>query len=166
MSMPAAWCSEETSLLEDNPFVTVAKGLPGCQLRRIRLEELLNQGLEEELPIQVNRWISQCAASLVADITLRPVPDLTIGPGEQVEAEAGSQLAGRTNEVTWVAADGPAEFLGTERPGSDGTGLIPLTSETWLTVYDRIKLTGFSSYTLYTQGQLPGALRGFSTTCS
>ena len=80
---------------EEASLVTVAKGLPGCRLRRMGLATLMRDAPAEALTAQVDLWIAQCAASLVADITFRPRPDRAIGPGERLEAEAACTLAGR-----------------------------------------------------------------------
>ena len=94
-------------------LVTVGKGLPGCRLRRMGLATLVRDASAEELTTQVDLWIAQRAASLVADITFRPRPDWAIGPGERLEAEAACTLAGRPGAVTWVAAGRQAELLDT-----------------------------------------------------
>ena len=146
---------------EEASLVTVGKGLPGCRLRRMGLATLVRDAPAEELTAQVDHWIAQRAASLVADITLRPRPDRAIGPGERLEAEAACTLAGRPGAVTWVAAGGQAEFLGTEPPEPGGTGLIALTPETWLSLYAPTRANGLSSRTLHAEGRLAAALQEF-----
>ena len=137
-------------------LVTVAKGLPGCRLRRVALSSLLRDAPVEELASQVDLWIAQSAAALVADITLRPRHDRAIGPGERLEAEEACTLAGRSGGVAWVTADGRAEFLGTETPEPGGTGLVPLTPESWLTLHEPALVTGVSSQTLLAEGAAGG----------
>ena len=150
-------CAAETEV----SLVTVAKGLPGCRLRRMRIADLARDAPAEELTSQVDLWIAQRTASLVAEITLRPRPDRAIGPGERLAAEAACTLAGRPGAVTWVAAERQAEFLGTEPPEPGGTGLIPLTSETWLSLRRPTRAIGTSSWTLHTEGQLMTALEEY-----
>ena len=111
-------------------------------------------------PAQVDAWLSAFAATVVADIELHPHPDLLIGPGEQVKAEAGWILMARA-EVTWIAVEGNAAFLGTEEPEANGTGLVPITPESWLTLSKPTSATGFSSQNLHAEGRLVPALAEF-----
>lgn len=144
----------------EDSLITVAKGLPGCQLRRVRLESLLQDGAGDALVAQVDAWLTAFAAAVVADIELQSHPDLLVSPGESVDAEAGSVLMAQA-EVTWIAAEGGAEFLGTEEPEADGTGLMPITPESWLTVSKPISATGLSSQNLHDEGHLVAALAEF-----
>ena len=146
---------------EEASLITVGKGLPGCRLRRMGLAALMRDAPAEELTAQVDLWIAQRAASLAADITFRPRPDRAIGPGERLEAEAACTLAGRPGAVTWVAAGGQAEFLGTEPPEPGGTGLIALTPETWLSLHGPARVSGISSLALHAEERLAAALEEF-----
>ena len=141
-------------------FITVAKGLPGCQLRRVRLESLLQDDAGAALAAQVDAWLAAFAAAVVSDIELHPYPDLLIRPGEQVKAEAGWVLMARA-EVTWIAVAGNAEFLGTEEPEANSTGLVPITPESWLTLSKPTSATGLSSQDLHAEGRLVPALAEF-----
>ena len=46
------------------PLVAVAKGLPGSKLRRMVLEELIQNGIGDELADQVDAWVSEFAATV------------------------------------------------------------------------------------------------------
>ncbi|MCE2448137.1 MAG: NHLP bacteriocin export ABC transporter permease/ATPase subunit [Candidatus Latescibacteria bacterium] len=146
--------ARETSL------ITVGKGLPGCQLRRVQLTSLLQDGADDALASQVDAWLAAFAAAVVADIELHPHPNLLISPGEQVDAEAGCVLMARA-DVTWIAAEGNAAFLGTEEPEANDTGLMPLTPESWLTLSKPTSATGLSSQNLLDEGRLVPALAEF-----
>ena len=62
------------------PLVAVAKGLPGSKLRRVVLEELVQNGIGDELADQVDAWVSEFAATVAHQIEPRPRPDLLLDP--------------------------------------------------------------------------------------
>ena len=143
-------------------LIAVAKGLPGCQLRRVRLESLLRDDIGEALVAQVDAWIAAFAAAVAADIEpIRIlVPNRLISPGERLDAEAGCVLNAR-KEVTWIASEGHAEFFGTEEPDPNGTGLMPLTPASWLTLSGPVDATALASQELHDAGKLVPALAEF-----
>ena len=143
-------------------LIAVAKGLPGCQLRRVRLESLLRDDIGEALVTQVDAWIAAFAAAVAADIEpIRIlVPNRLISPGERLDAEAGCVLTARA-QVTWIASAGHAEFLGTEEPEPNGTGLMPLAPTSWLTLSGPVGATALSSQDLHDEGKLIPALAEF-----
>ena len=143
-------------------LIAVAKGLPGCQLRRVRLESLLRDDIGEALVTQVDAWIAAFAAAVAADIEpIRIlVPNRLISPGERLDAEAGCVLTARA-QVTWIASAGHAEFLGTEEPEPNGTGLMPLAPTSWLTLSGPVGATALSSQALHDEGKLIPALAEF-----
>ena len=143
-------------------LIAVAKGLPGCQLRRVRLDSLLRDDIGEALAAQVDAWLAAFAAAVAADIEPRPHPrsDQLISPGERLDAEAGYVLAARA-QVTWIASEGQAEFLSTEEPEPNGTGLMPLAPASWLTLSGPVGTTALSSQDLYDEGKLIPALAEF-----
>ena len=144
------------------PVAAVAKGLPQCALRRVRIEALLEQGDDDELAAQVDAWLSQFAAAVARRIELRPPPDVLLTPGESADAAAGCVLSTRLGGVVWAAAeDGAAAYLGTETPGETGTGLVPLTAETWATFQVPARVAGCSSRALIADGRLLQALAEF-----
>ena len=143
-------------------LIAVAKGLPGCQLRRVRLESLLRDDIGEALVAQVDAWLAAFAAAVAADIAPRPHPhaDRLLSPGERLDAEAGYALIAR-KEVIWIASEGHAELFGTEEPDPNGTGLMPLTPESWLTLSGPVSATALSSQDLHDEGKLIPALAEF-----
>ena len=144
----------------ESSLAIVAKGLRGCQLRRLSLESLLLDDVADALVAQVDAWIAAFAASVVADIELIPHSDFLISPGEELNFEARCVLAARA-DVAWISVEGSAQFLDTEPPEADGTGLLPLTPESWLTLSEPARATGLSSQTLYDEGRLIRALAEF-----
>ena len=141
-------------------LIAVAKGLPGCQLRRVRLDSLLRDDTGEALVAQVDAWLAAFAAAVAADIDRILVPNQLIGPGERLEAEAGYVLTARA-QVTWIAAAGHAELFGTEEPEPNGTGLMPLAPTSWLTLSGPVGATALSSQDLHDEGKLIPALAEF-----
>ena len=145
-------------------WVAVAKGLPGSKLRRVVLEELVQNGIGDELADQVDAWVSEFAATVAHQIEPRPRPDLLLDPAkpeEPLDADANSVVSTRPGGVLWALAGDSAEYLGTEALEKDGTGLIPLTSDTWLTLRSPARVTGISSRDLNGQGRLLQALDEF-----
>ena len=146
------------------PLVAVAKGLPGSKLRRVVLEELVQNGIGDELADQVDAWVSEFAATVARQIEPRPRPDLLLDPAkpeEPLDAGTNSVVSTRPGGVLWALSEESAEYLGTEELEKDGTGLVPLTSDTWLTIRRPSRVTGISSRDLNRQGRLLQALAEF-----
>ena len=146
------------------PLVAVAKGLPGSKLRRMVLEELIQNGIGDELADQVDAWVSEFAATVARQIEPRPRPDLLLDPAkpeQPLEAGTNSVVSTRPGGVLWALAEESAEYLGTEELVKDGTGLVPLTSDTWLTLRRPSRVTSISSRDLNGQGRLLQALAEF-----
>ncbi len=145
-------------------LVTIAKGTPESKFRRIRLQDLPLADIGGELADQADAWLSEFAATVAQQIEPRPIPNLLLDPrthGESLEADAGAVLSSRPGGVTWVAVQDNAAYLETEEPESDGTGLVPLTVETWLTLKSPAIVTGISSLALSEDGRLLTALSEF-----
>ena len=99
-------------------LAAIAKGLPGSQLRRIQLKQILDR-CDDELADQVDVWVSEFTAAVTREIESHPRPGLLLDPGKPVhslEAEAGCVLSARTGGVFWAVADGAVAYLGTEDP--------------------------------------------------
>ena len=133
------------------PLVLVGKGVPGCILHRMRLEALQQQAASDGLAVQVDAWVSEFAAMVARQIWLRPRIDTLLEARETIDAEGGCVLSTRTGRVVWAAAAGAA-YLGTEELEPGGTGLIPLTSDSWLTLPGPACVTGVSSQELNEEG--------------
>ena len=85
-----------------------------------------------------------------------------VKPEETLEAAAGTVLSTRPGGVLWASAKDTAAYLGTEEPESGGTGLVPLTSDTWLTLLKgSARITGISSREVIGRGTLFQALAEF-----
>ena len=145
----------------DVPLAAIAKGLPGSELRRVRLQDLSQSDIGDELADQVDAWLSEFAAMVARQIEPRPRYDLMLGVEGSLDAEAGHVVSTRAGTVTWAATEGTVAYLGTEDPERRGTGLVPLTPETWLTVQRAARITGRASRDLNREGRLVAALADF-----
>ena len=150
----------------DTSLAATAKGLPGTSLRRVRLADLLSrEDLAAELSSQADAWVSEFAAAVAAQIEPRSRPDLLVDvadPDSPIAAGTGSVVSARSGGVAWVApADPAAAYLGTGARQDGGTGLIPLTSDTWLSLGGPETLQGVPTAQLCADGRLPAALSEF-----
>ena len=141
-------------------MVAVAKGVPGSVLRHMRLEDVQQQADGAELAAEVDAWVLEFAAEVARQIWPRPRIDAHLAGGESLAAEVGQTLSTRSGQVIWTAAAG-AEYLGTEEPEPGGPGLMPLTSDSYLTITESGRVTGLSSRELNQQGRLLPALAEF-----
>ncbi len=146
-------------------LVTLAKGTPGSQLRRLHLDRLLQSKIGNALADQVDAWITAFAGTVAAQIELRPRTNLLLDPGgatEPRDAATGDVLSARPGGVVWVdVGDSDAAYLGTEERDKAGTGLVPLTPDTWLTLQTPARVTGTSTRKLLDEGTLLAALAEF-----
>ena len=149
------------------PLIGVARVLPGSKLHRVRLSELLDRVRGGDVVDQIDAWVSDFSAAVARKIEPRPRPDLLLDTGEARRApvaSAGRVVSVRSGAgVCWVAAESGAAiaYLGTENPESTGTGRVPLTSETWMTLQSVTAIEGVSSLDLHREGRLPDALAEF-----
>lgn len=139
----------------------LAKAIPGTRIRRVSMESLLSCGAEDEVAGQVDAWVTEFGAAVASRVEPRARPGVLLETGMTLDVPAGSVLAARPGRVVWAATTGPAAYLGTEETADDGTGLVPLTSDTWLTTYGETVVDGVSSEELNRQDRLNQALSEF-----
>ena len=148
------------------PLVAVAKGMPGSRLRRVVLDELVRHDVGDDLADEVDAWVSEFAAAVALQIEPRPGFGLLLDPAQpegSLDADVGSVVSTRPGEVLWASADHTVAYLGTEEPEPGGTGLVPLTSETWLTLLrGPARVIGARSRELGRRGTLLQALGEFN----
>ena len=146
-------------------LAAVAKGTLGTSLRRLSLDILLKHDVDDELAAQVDQWLADFSAAVASQIEPHPQPTLLIEPAypkAPLEAPAGGVLSTRPGGVVWVrAADTGGTYLGTEQPQPDGTGLVPVTADTWLRLSTSGRVSGIRSSALYREGTLFRALNEF-----
>lgn len=141
-------------------MAVVAKGVPGSILRHMRLEEVWQKAEGDAFVDQVDAWVTDFALGVASQISPKPRVNALLESGESVDAEAGRVLSTRSGRVIWSGARG-AEYLGTEEPEPGGTGLIPVTSDSWLTMTEPGRVEGLSSRELGEDGRLLPALAEF-----
>ncbi len=141
-------------------LTTFAKGLPKTRLRRIPLDQLWKRATPEELADQVDTWVTNFSASVAHKIEPRPQSHHLLVPGDQVDLETGNVVSARPARLTWARAE-DAAYLGTEEVDNHGTGLIPLTSATWLTLGESTSVSGVSSKQLCVDHRIAQAIAEF-----
>ncbi len=148
---------------EAHPLAPIAKGLQGSRLRRLGVAELARPSVAEVVAAQADAWVADFAAPIARRIEPRPRFDGLIGWGEHLDSGTPLVLSARIGEVVWVstARGGPVAYLGTEEPSAGGTGLVPVTSDTWLTLQGGARVSGASSADLGREGRLLAALSEF-----
>ncbi len=146
-------------------MAVVAKGTPDCVLRRLRLAEVYQFEVGEQLAGHVDAWIADFAAAVALQIEPRPRPNVLLDPREPaaaLDAAAGSVISARAGGVVWAAVgEADAAYLGTEELEETGSGLFPLTADTWLTLQTPAQVTGALTGELYARGALSTALGEF-----
>ena len=145
----------------------VAKGTAGSRLRRVRLSELQDSGLDTEWAGRVDAWVIGLTAAVTRDIALRPAIGKRLSRATDLELASGHVIAAQRG-VIWVApledqADdaGAATWLDTEEVGGNGVPLVPLTSTAWLTAERPVALRAVTSAQLAGARRLSAALAEF-----
>ncbi len=146
-------------------FAAVAKGSPGCMLRRVSIDRVLQYEIVDQLAGQIDAWVADFAAAVALQIEPRPRPDLLLDhrvPAEALDAADGTVVSSRPGGVVWVnVGNADAAYLGTEERDSAGAGVIPVTSDTWLTLQSPAQVSGKTSRALCMDGILLAALTDF-----
>ena len=146
-------------------LVAFAKGSSDCQLRRLPIAALVEHDVSEQLAGQVDTWITEFVAAIAAQIEPRPRPDTLLNPknpGEPLKTAGACILSARAGGVVWIAAGkGDAAYLGTEEWDSAGTGFLPLTSDSWVSLQCSASVSSSLSRALYEKGVLFAALGEF-----
>jgi ATP-binding cassette subfamily C protein len=146
-------------------LVAVAKGSADCQLRRVSLEHIVRFAISGQLAGQVDEWVTNIAATVAHQIEPRPQPTLLLNPKHPPESQKvakGDVLSARAGGVVWIlAGEADTAYLGTEERAKGGTGAVPLTPESWLSMQSSAEVTCITSRELYDRGTLLAALREF-----
>ena len=151
---------------EGTNYHILAKGLPGTMLRRLPIA-ILDQVEPSELAYAVDCWIQSFTDSLTR--LAKYLPQLTT----LVEADKQQNIVAGTFSVqkgiAWVTGlpDESSLYMGkvllSEYGDDDGRNetLVPLTSTSWLTVFEDVQVASKSTETLIMEGKLTQALAGF-----
>ena len=149
----------------EDSLVLVVKGLPGSELRRIPVSALTSPEMDARIIEQVNAWVIELSDSIVRDVTHRPRIDRSIGPGSVEEGDRGAAISAQhgIDGIVWIASqEGDLLYLGTEELETSGSGLVPLTSSSWVIQGHRAPVTGFSTTDLGQDGRLLPVLMEFN----
>ena len=149
---------------DDSSLVAIGKGLPGTRLAKMQRSALADIALAEELASQVDVWISAVSSAVAEPIEPRPRPDLVIDPtSAPASLEVSAKIvSARPGTVVWIAASGgEPSYLGTEEPPRDGSGFVPLNSDTWLALAQRSETRLATSAQLANEGRLLECLEDF-----
>ncbi|WP_419923410.1 ATP-binding cassette domain-containing protein [Candidatus Poriferisodalis sp.] len=145
----------------DGPLRLVAKGLPDTQLRRLQASDLASDAISEGVAGQVDAWVSEISSAVASRIDPRPRTSIVAGIDRPQHAPPRSVLSAAPGNVVWVWAPQRAAYLGTETLDPAGTGLVPLTSDSWLSVVDAADVAAVSASELSRDGRLLEALEEF-----
>ena len=145
----------------DGPLRLVAKGLPDTQLRRLRASDLASDAISEGVAGQVDAWVGEVSSAVASRIEPRPRTSIVAGIDRPQQAPARSILSAAPGSVVWARAPQRAAYLGTETLDPAGTGLVPLTSDSWLSVVDAADVSAVSAIELSRDGRLLEALEEF-----
>ena len=149
----------------------VAKSSPGSRLWRLDIDAVERLDGGRELAHHVDWWVAQISADVASRIEPRPAPDRRVAiEDEPADVGAGNVVSAPFGSTVWVRAqrsetDQPgradASYLGTERLAERHTGIVPLTSSSWLTVNEPVRIASHSAHELARSGELLGALSDF-----
>ena len=147
----------------DEGMVAIGKGLPGCRLRMLRLETLLDSGVVDRVAEQVDEWAQAVTAALASGVEIHPRPDRRMAPGDALTVEAGAVIAAKAGPA-WVRAEGGVALLGTEEPDPAEPGFLPVTPESWVTASAGGEVEAVSSRALCEGRRLEAVLASFHRT--
>ena len=144
----------------DSDFSLVAKGLPDTLLRRLPSAAL--QGVDSfDAAEQVDAWIAGLSTMLFRRNDLPVSPDVLIEQGEKIEEARGTLKS--ASGVVWVPDTGL--YMGVVEAANvaqvDAAAVVPLTPDSWLTLFDTTCIVGRSSEDLARDGILLESLRRF-----
>ena len=146
----------------------IAKGLPGTILKRLPAS-LLSEVDPSELGEQTDTWLTAITDTLSRFASRLPRATALAEPGV-TQTLAPCTLSVRRG-VVWVSEPprGASLFMGIVDPaelaGTSGASRtpVPLTRTSWLSLFDKVTLSGESTKTLAERGMLPRALASFHT---
>ncbi len=143
-------------------IILVAKGLPDSELRRIPLSALSGTELGAQIVEQANAWIVELSESIVRDVTYRPRIDRNLAPGSVEKAGPGAAISAQ-HGVVWISSrEGDLQYLGTEDLDSSGSGLVPITTSSWIIQGHTAAVSAVSTTSLSRDGRLISALMEFN----
>ena len=141
----------------------VSRALPDTKVAELRVDELLNRCVPEEVASQIDEWTTEFSASVTAQIEPHPQPDLILDPSDaktQLDDGLAKVVSARAGKLIWLKAPG-LTFLHTEDSLAGDSGFVPLTEAAWLTIEAGTQPEAVDSAHLLRQGTLSTALNDF-----
>ncbi len=141
----------------------VSRGLPDTKVVELRVDELLNRCVPEEVTSQIDEWITEFSTSVTAQIEPHPQPDLILDLSDastQLDDGLAKVVSARAGKLIWLKAPG-LTFLHTEDSLAGASGFVPLTEAAWLTIEAGTQPEAVDSAHLLRQGTLSTALNDF-----
>lgn len=142
--------------------VLVAKGLPDSELLRLPLRILAEGGIDAKVVEQASCWVSEFSESIVRDVTYHPRLERSVAPGAVEETDAGATVSAQQGVVWASSEDGDLLYLGTEDLDPSGSGLVPVTSFSWVVQGRTASVKGISTADLHQKGRLVSSLIEFN----
>ena len=147
---------------DDGELVLMAKGLPDTALRRLERTALIEAGLGAELAAQVDAWVEDLAAAVARDVTFNPRRDGFVAAGGRDGGANMNGVVSTRRGVAWLSStEGALSYLGTEDPDPDGSGLVPVTAASWVTVHGPAPVAAAATGDLHREGRLFAVLTEF-----
>lgn len=142
----------------------IAKGKPGTRLTRIPLSDL-GKIHSRELAEQIDAWLTALTQALSRFVIRSPRPNALIEPSAKVTLSTGNVSVSR--RVVWVSGStqGTGLFMDMVDPADIVKGAaetaIPLTRASWISIFEEVTISGFSTEALAKDGSLLTALASF-----
>ena len=142
----------------------VAKGKPGTRLTRIPVSDL-SKIHAAELAEQIDGWLIALTQALSRFVIRSPRPNALIEPTSEITLSKG--IASVSRSVVWVsgATQGTGLFMDMVDPAEIVKGAtesaIPLTRASWISIFEEVTISGYSTETLAKEGSLLIALESF-----
>lgn len=151
---------------DDAKFSVIAKGIAGSVLRRIPIS-YLNQADPTEIAEQIDFWVLSFSNLLSRFVTHKPRPTILAEPDTNLDLEAGTFSVRKG--VTWITdmPQGASLFMGVidgfdhSTSGTIEVPMVPLTSVSWLSVFQNTIVECKSTKEVIKQGLLSQALAEF-----
>ena len=151
-----------TTADETGESLLVAKGLPESELRRVPFSVLASTELDDEIVEQVNVWVSDVSQSIVRDVTYRPRVGHQLALGRAELIAGGTTLSAQSGLLWASSEEGDLDYLSTDELDPDGSGLVPVTTASWVTQRRTAPVNATSSRALQRDGRLLAALAEFN----
>ncbi|MXZ44180.1 MAG: ATP-binding cassette domain-containing protein [Gammaproteobacteria bacterium] len=142
----------------------VAKGKPGTRLTRIPVADLAKIHTYE-IAAQIDGWLSALTQALSRFVIRSPRPNALLEPTEEITLSAGTVSVSRS--LVWVsgATQGTGLFMDMVDPAEIvkevAETAIPLTRASWISIFEEVTISGYSTETLASDGTLLDALASF-----